>query len=339
MKAAIDPLKTPGAVFWNERWRLAALTQQEILRILLVSLMVGIGFVMFHYQGNTTDLKTYGRSALLWMVRRWQDTGVVFGGVTDYSHGSLIPLVSLFVVWLKRRELRAAPKSVSRLGLGLVVLFLFLHWIGAKAQHSRISLFALIGLFWSIPYYLYGRRVAMLLLFPCAYLIFCIPLNFLDGLSFPLRMLATKVSMWLLNGLGMEVVQDGTALKSMAGAGFALDVEDPCSGLRSLLAMTALTAVYAYFTQKTLLRKWILFLAAVPLAVIGNVARIITICLVASAMGQHASMIYHDWSGYIVFAVAIALMIALGNFLEANPREVLQRWKRNLLHPTSSLSH
>ncbi len=338
MNAEAIAIKSPGSLFWNERLRLAALSRFDLMRIALVAMMIGIVFVMFHYQGNTTDLRTYGRSAILWMIQRWQDSGMVFGGITDYSHGSLIPFVSLGVVWLKRRELRAAPKEVSMLGLAFLVGFLALHWIGARSQHSRVSLFALAGILWSVPYYLFGKKVAAILLFPCAYLIFCIPLNFLDDLSFPLRHLATVSSVWILNGLGMELIREGTAIHSTAGLGFALDVDDPCSGLRSLLAMTALTAVYAYFTQRTLLKKWILFLAAVPLAVIGNVARVITICLVAASFGEYASLIYHDWSGYIVFAVAIALMIALGNFLDSDPKQVLEKWKKRLLHPTSSSS-
>jgi exosortase len=114
-------------------------------------------------------------------------------------------------------------------------------------------------------------------------------------------------------------------------------VADPCSGLRSLLAMTALTAVYAYLTQRTLLRKWLLFLASIPLAIVGNMARITTVALVAQAFGEKLALgIYHDYSGYVVFSVAITLMVALGGLLNLDYEVMWSRWKQRLLSPISS---
>jgi exosortase/archaeosortase family protein len=102
-------------------------------------------------------------------------------------------------------------------------------------------------------------------------------------------------------------------LHSLAGKGFNLDIADPCSGLRSIFALTALTAAYAFFTQKTALRQWLLFACAVPLAVLGNVVRVVSIAVVANFFGQEAGTgFYHDYSGYVVFVVAILLMLEAG---------------------------
>ena len=334
---------TPGSRFWNEKYRLAALSRHEITKVSMVALMVGIGYVMFHFLGNTTDLTTYGRSSLLWMVKRWQDSGVQFGGVTDYSFAWLIPPVSLFALWMNRKRIMLANKNVSRVGMALLVAALLLHWFGAKAQHPRLSLLALIGVLWSVPFYLYGWNVAKYLLFPCSYLIFCVPLNFLDDLSHPLRIVSSSGAVAILNGMGIDVVRYGTEIRSTgwdphAAAGFRFGVDDPCSGLRSLLALTALTAAYAYLTQRTVVKKWILFLSAFPLAVIGNMVRVVSIALVAGTFGQRYAMVYHDFSGFIVFIVAIGLMITLGNFLERDFAEVKKSWKNNLQDLTSSSS-
>jgi len=319
---------------WSERWRLAALDREDLLRAGLLAVIVGLTFMLFHYQGNTTDVRSLGRSALLWMIERWSDEGA---GGEDYSHGWLIPFVSISVIWMKRREIGAAPKSISRVGLSIIVTALLLHWLGAKAQQTRLSLFGLVLLIWGLPFYFYGWQVAKLLIFPCSYLIFCIPLNFLDSITFPLRLLATVVSTGLLNGLGIAAERSGSAIYSMAAGGFEFDVADPCSGIRSLLAMTALTAVYAYVTQKTLLKKWILFLSSIPLAIIGNIARITTVAVVAEAFGEKLALgLYHDYSGYVVFSVAIALMIGVGTVLNLNFAEVRERWKYILLNPSSS---
>jgi exosortase len=188
---------------------------------------------------------------------------------------------------------------------------------------------------WSAPLYLCGREIGKLLLFPCAYLIFCVPLNFLDSITFPLRILATIISTATLNGLGIAAERSGSAIYSVAAGGFSFDVADPCSGLRSLLAMTALTAVYAYITQRTLVRKWLLFLASIPLAIVGNIARITTVALVAEAFGQKLALgLYHDYSGYVVFSVAIGLMVGIGSLLNLHYGELWTRWKQRLTSPT-----
>ena len=319
---------------WSERWRLAVLEREDLVRIALTSIIIGLMYVLFHIQGNTSDVRMFGRSAVVWMVSRWMDAS--FGG-QDYSHGFLIPIVSIGVLWWKRKEIASAPRYVSNAGLAVVVFALLIHWLGAKSQQPRASLFGLVALFWGIPFYFYGWQVAKWLIFPCSYLIFCIPLNFLDSLTFPLRIFSTIISTSLLNGLGIEAERSGSAIYSTAAGGFNFDVADPCSGIRSLLAMTALTAVYAYATQKTLLKKWILFVCSIPLAIIGNIARITTIALVAEAFGQKvATGLYHDYSGYILFPVAIGLMVGIGSLLNLDFKKVWIQWKQHLLSPISS---
>ncbi len=325
-------MEVANVKIWSERWRLAALSNAELIRIGLFSVMLGVLYILFHVQGNTVQTDMYTRSAFNWMFSYW-NSEVAFDG-TDYSHGYLIPFVSLGVLWLRRNELAAARKYISGWGLAVVVLALVLHWLGAKAQQTRLSLFSLILLSWGVPFYFYGWQVAKQLIFPCAYLIFCIPLNFLDTLSFPLRMFAAWASTGILNGVGIAAERSGSAIYSAAGGGFSFDVADPCSGIRSLLAMTALTAVYAYLTQKTLLKKWILFVCAIPLAIIGNMARVATIALVAQAFGEQLALtLYHDYSGYVVFGVAIGCMVAIGSALNTDYRAKWRRWKQQNLQP------
>lgn len=313
---------------WSERWRLGALERNELIQIGLISLMIGLLFMLFHMLGNTVE-GIGSRSAFRWMFARWKDT-ISFGA--DYSHGVLIPFVSLGILWYKRAEIFEVPKAVDWRGLVVVIGALFLHWLGAKMQQTRFSLMSLILLIWGIPFYLYGWQLAKKLIFPCAYLIFCIPLNFLDALTFPLQRLATAIGTNLIDGLGIPVVRQGTMI---FGDGFQLNVEAPCSGLRSLLAMTALAAVYAYFTQRTLVRQWALFLASIPLAVVGNISRIVSIALVSRMTGQDfGAGVYHDFSGYILFAAAISLMVVTGSILNMNFKEVMQKWKSVLLART-----
>jgi exosortase len=309
---------------YNERWRLASLRKEDLIRSILVAVLVGMIFAMFHYQGNSLDTNAFGRSALSWMTERWTDD-IEFGG--DYSHGWLIPILSLYVVWVRRKELTAATKKVSYTGLLMVIGSLLLHWLGMKAQQTRLSLFGLVGLTWSIPFYLYGWQVARQLIFPCAYLIFCIPFNFLDSVTHPLRIFATEVSAVLLNGIGIGVEVSGARLHSLTPGGFDLDVADACSGIRSLTAITALTAIYANLTQRSPWKQWFIFFLSIPLAIIGNVVRVFTTGIVAEVFGDDTAMhLYHDFSGFIIFMVVFVLLISAGSTLDSNWLKEKRQW-------------
>ncbi|QBG47269.1 exosortase/archaeosortase family protein [Verrucomicrobia bacterium S94] len=322
----MEEVKTSNALIWSDRWRLGALSKTELMNIGFASVIIGMLFVLFHLFGNTVE-NVDSKSAFVWMVARWGDK-ISFGA--DYSHGYLIPFVSLGVIWYKREDFFAAKKRSSYWGLVVVIGSLFIHWLGAKMQQPRLSLMALIGLIWGIPFYFYGWEVAKLLIFPCSYLIFCVPLNFLDALSGPLQRVATTMGHNILTDMGIQVQRVGTQLISDY---FQLNVEAACSGLRSLLAMTALTAVYAYFTQKTFVKKWLLFLCCIPIAVAGNIGRIISIALVSITTGQEfGTTLHHDWSGYVLFTVAISLMVGFGKLLDVNYKELFVSWKKAYLN-------
>jgi exosortase len=271
---------------------------------------------LYGFNGNTEYVGTQGRSAIRWMVSRWS------GGVAaDLSHGWLIPLVSLYALWQRRKALWDAEFMADWRGIFLTVAALFLYWAGVQGQQTRLTLVSLVLLLWSIPFAFWGWGVARQMIFPVGYLIFCIPLSFLDSLTFPLRLFASTVSAEILNGLGIETVRTGTAIHSAAGGGFNFEVADPCSGLRSVLAMTALTAAYAHFVQRGTVRQWLLFLAAFPLAVAGNIVRIVMIGVVALLFGQErATGFYHDYSGYVFFFAATGLMLATASLLNRDWR-------------------
>lgn len=255
----------------------------------------------------------------LWLfsdeVRRWL-VWIFREPREDMGHGWFVPLFSLALVWMKRRELWRSLGGPSAVGALLALPGMALFWIGARGEQVRLCQIAALWILWCLPYACFGRKTARLLAFPVLFLGFTVPLAFLDIFTMHLRRGITFAASWLLNGVNIPVVQSGTGLRCLAGEGFSLDVADPCSGLRSIYALAALTAAYAYLTQKSLLKRWILFSCALPLAVFGNFVRILGIAVVARFCGQKAALgFYHDFSGYITFLVAILLMMAVGKWI------------------------
>ena len=238
----------------------------------------------------------------------------------DMSFAWFVPLFSIYVLWRQREAIASEVRkgAFSWVGFAMGIPFICLALLGTRGLQLRLEELGFIGLCVTLPWMFFGWRCARHFLFPAGYLLFCIPLaTFLDIVTIHLRYLASGAAMVVLNGLGFDAVRDGTAVISRGARSFAVDVAEPCSGLRSLFALMALTAGYAYLNQPTWLRRGLLFVCSVPLAVIGNMVRIVSICLVASCVDQHiATGFYHDYSGYVVFIVAIALMVVVGEIID-----------------------
>ena len=244
------------------------------------------------------------------------------------SHGWLVPFVSMYAVWLLRDKLKRAASKPSWLGSFCSLFFLLMFWFGARGGQSRIEQLSLIGLLWSVPFAFWGWGVARLLVFPVGYLLFSVPLSsFLDFFTVTLRLLSTSIVCGLMNGIGYEVQRVGNALFSrMSGAEFNLSVADGCSGIESFFAVMALTVAYAWLKQKTLLQKGLLFLFAIPIAVIGNSVRLAADCLVAIWFGQDAvGGYYHDYSGFAIAFFDVFLVLQSSKLVARSDHWILSQ--------------
>jgi exosortase len=128
----------------------------------------------------------------------------------------------------------------------------------------------------------------------------------------------------------------GTKISSAKGA-FQFEIAEGCSGIRSLVALGMVTAVYAYLTEQVQWKRWAIFFASLPLAIIGNIARVTTILLVAQAFGQEAAGgLYHDYSSFIFFPVALLGMVVFAALLNLDYRHLWQRINEPADKPTAA---
>ena len=282
---------------------------REWARIAAMTLLV---VALFHFLGMRPSALPGGQSALAWIFDQWIHSG------GDFSHGWTMPLISLYAIWANRKGIASAPKRIHPGGLLIVVSALLLHLAAYRVQQPRISLVAMAILIWGGILFAYGWATAKYFLFPVGYMILGFASFWLIAITFKLRLFACALSASVLNGIGIATIRQGTMLHSQAGGGFSFNVADPCSGLRSLVVMTALSAPFAYFTTLSFARKWLLFASAVPLAVVANVLRIVSIALLAEVAGQEVAMkIFHDFSGYLVFFIATLLLVGTSQLLKS----------------------
>ena len=247
---------------------------------------------------------------LLWMWDRW------FARDSYYSHGVLIPFVSGFLIWQMRGELAAIRPKRSPWGMPLIIAGLVIHLGSSLFRVYFTSGFSMLIVLTGLILFLYGSKTFKKIIFPVCFLIFMIPvpLVVITNISFKMKILAAQIATVVLNGMGLEAVRSGSVLKMQHTN---VVVDDICSGLRSLISLTALGSIFAYGMKGPMPKRIILFLSTIPIAIATNVLRIVFLSFVSEVWGaEYATGFVHDLSGFMVFALAFILLYAVGKVLE-----------------------
>jgi exosortase len=243
----------------------------------------------------------------------------------NYSHGPLVPLVSLALVASRRERLRALPRAGDWRGLALVALACALQVLGARADVFTVEGWSFVVMLFGLALALLGGPLTRLLAFPIGYLVFMLtfPPFVMNRLSFALKEVAVQIAAHASEVLGVTLQRGGMTLWL---AGGALEIETPCSGLRSLLAMLATGVLLASLLPSGWWRRALLVLLAVPVAIAGNALRITLLVLMAHYVGiKQALGTFHDVSGYLTYGLSLAGLLAAWALLQPRrPRETRQ---------------
>ncbi|MBK9140410.1 MAG: exosortase/archaeosortase family protein [Verrucomicrobia bacterium] len=265
---------------------------------------------LFHFLGNSTFGYVASPSLLEWTYTLYTRPD------SEDSHGLLIPFVVLALLWWKRADLAAVPKKPWPAGLALLAGALGLHLVGFLIQQPKVSVVAMLAGIYVLIAVVWGWRLAWAMAFPFGLMVFCVPIGDLaDPITIPLRKVSTDISVFVCKHLlGIPVIQVGIQIIDPKG-GYHYEVAAACSGIRSLVTLFALTTIYGFISFRTPWKRALMVFIAAPLALIGNVIRLVGIVVAAEAFGQKAGEVVHDWFGFLTFALALAVMIALGNWL------------------------
>ena len=234
-----------------------------------------------------------------------------------YSHGFLVPPIALFLVWTQRDRLRRAPTRPSLYGLLILALSLGLYVVGSLGAELFITRLSMIGVLAGTIVYVWGWKHFSLVRFPLAFLVFMIPLPAIvfDHAAVSLQLVASRMGEFLLQAVEVPVLRDGNILTL---ANVVLEVSDACSGIRSLVALLAVTTLVGYLSEPVAWRRWLVAVAAVPLAIGLNGMRIALTGLAATWLGPWAAGgPVHEVSGWIVFVVALGCVWALQQALRS----------------------
>jgi exosortase len=228
--------------------------------------------------------------------------------IPDYSHGFLVPFFAAFLIWDRRKVLKATPIKQSWSGLVLVVfgiMVLILGVYGVELFTARISFIILTtGLIAT----LLGWPMVRELRFPLLVLVLAIPFPAIlfNRITFPLQLLASRIASDVLPVLGVPTLHEGNVIELPV---MKLEVAEACSGIRSLMSLFTLAVFYGYFLERSTKRRVILALASIPIAVTANVARIVGTGLCVQYWDPEKALgFFHEFSGWVMFVVSLACL-------------------------------
>ena len=253
-------------------------------------------------------------------------------GANNFLHGRFVPIAFGVMIWMAYQKTKNEVSESSYLGLPVLLLGLLFFLVSMRTIQPRLALigapFVVIG----YTYYLFGFQIAKHVIFPSFFLWFSIPVPGLEAiLTGNLQVLIVKACYNVGTFLGMDLVNSGADI-SIKGS--SMKVAEGCSGIRSLMALTMIAAVYSNYTQKPLWKKAVLFASALPLAIIGNFLRIFTIIVLANfGFGSFGTGTWHDWAGLLIFfPIALSGLYLFDyflNFKEKRSKKVKRSIKKS----------
>ena len=220
-----------------------------------------------------------------------------------FLHGRFIPFAFVIMSWLGWKHARKEEVKPNYLGLVILAFGLMLYIGSVRTIQPRI---AIIGIPFTIIgslLFLFGFQVTKHFIFPAFFWWFAMPVPGLEtALTGRLQVLITQSCFHFGQFVGMDLSLQGSKITMASAGGTVVNIAEGCSGIRSLMALTMIAAVFAHYTQKKLWKKALLFASSLPLAIIGNFGRIFTILVIAQmGFADFAMKTYHDWAGMLIF--------------------------------------
>lgn len=225
----------------------------------------------------------------------------------QYSHGWLVPLFSVGMLFWWRQPVPAVTASARWAGLCLLVASFGLRLLVARYRIITIDMYTFVPALAGATLLCGGWRTFRWACLPIGFLIFMYPLpdeatRYLLG---PLQTLATAVSTFGIQTLGVDAFREGNRI--IVGDNH-LGVVDACSGLRMLTIFVALSAAIVMLGQGDWLENIVILASSVPIALIVNSLRITVTGVMYMLSPELAEKLFHDWAGYFMMPLALGML-------------------------------
>lgn len=235
----------------------------------------------------------------------------------NWSHGPLIPLFSLYLVYVRRHEILSARRRVCVWALPALVLACLVHVAAYRVQNPWSCQVSMAVLAVTLIAFLGGMELAKLLCLPIMFLVFAMPIPPIVyvRVAYPLQELAAGGAGNLMKILGFQVETVASSMQVISASGkiYPLVVEEVCSGMRLLVAFMALGVAMAYLEERPIWQRVILVFMGVPVAVACNVVRVTITCFMYYLdKPQMGKGFMHEFTGMLMLIPAFAMLWFVG---------------------------
>ncbi|MBY0588061.1 exosortase/archaeosortase family protein [bacterium] len=252
-------------------------------------------------------------STLSSLIQRWNTD-------PNYSHGYLVPLVSLYLLHQSlerssRREL-SSPQGGHGVGSILVVAAILLLWLTTLVPSLVLESFSMLVMILGAISILFGRSLATRSIAPVAFLLFMVPWpsKLYSQAAFPLQLAISQTASVLLTMLGIPVLCDGSLIHL---PGQTMHVAEACSGMRQLTAFLAMGAATALMIERPTWVRGIILASAVPVAVLVNILRVTLMALMHHAgLGEWTKGTLHTLEGMIMIFAGFGILMGIMRVLD-----------------------
>ncbi len=228
-------------------------------------------------------------------------------GDDDMGHGFFVPVVAAYIAWTRRDALLGAPLRPNYWGLAVIAWGAFQLLLGTVGAELFLQRSAIVISVAGCVLLVCGSEVLRILAFPIALLLFMVPLPRIiyTQITFPLQLFATQVAEASLNFLNIPALRDGNILEL---ANEKLSVVEACSGIRSLLSLSFLSLVYAFFFDDKSWMRWVLLVLTIPIAILANAGRVTITGILSYYRPELAHGFFHSVEGWVIFIIDVAML-------------------------------
>ena len=232
------------------------------------------------------------------------------------SQGMLLPPLACYLAWLNRSATLSKPGVEDRRGLLVIGFGCCVFMLGRLASEFFLMRISFVIVLTGLLFTFWGWERVRTLALPLLLLATMVPLPTIvyNLLAAPLQLFASDVATRVAQWAGVSVFRDGNLIQL---AGTTLGVAEACSGLSSLSGMIVGSILLGYLLCDTLPGRIILFLSALPLAILVNVVRVAGTAIAADYDESFAMGFYHSFSGWLVFMAGFGLLYLTGRLLHA----------------------
>jgi exosortase len=317
-----------GSFSWNQRnlvsWGAALLACIVLLGLIQYCPSYGIGKITL---------------VQMWINTFWDDLSTQIVGIfqhasketlageataSEWNYCAMVPPIVGWLVWRLRPQFRTTPVEGSTAGYGILAAGFLLYIAGFLMENYYVGMGAMEFVYAGLIVLYLGWAYMRLLFFPWVFLMFMWPYNFMEDVALELRLLMSSLSHHVLQFIDVPNILQGTAILSDPNSGqpFAIDIADPCSGIRSLFALVMLAALFAAISFDKLWQQAVIIALAVPMVILGNLVRIVILALgtihfgEAFALGTNTQPSwFHEGAGYLVYLINFGGLILAGTAL------------------------